>query len=82
MATCSASELLADGACFTCLTKKQLQIVIAQLLCEISAGGGGGGGGEQVTSGNGAPSSTPTGSALYYDNLTGTLYQWNGSAWV
>lgn len=40
MATCSPSDLLEAGKCFQCLTKKELQIVIAQLLCEINQGGG------------------------------------------
>lgn len=48
MATCSPSELLASGSCFQCLTKKELQIVIAQLLCEIQSGGGGGGSSPKV----------------------------------
>lgn len=34
MATCSASTLLASGRCFDCLTEKQLDIAIAQLLRE------------------------------------------------
>jgi len=33
-----AQSLLTAGACFSCLTKKELQIVIAQLLCQINAG--------------------------------------------
>jgi hypothetical protein len=32
MATCSTSTLLASGKCFSCLTEKQLDIAIAQLL--------------------------------------------------
>lgn len=48
MATCSASDLLASGSCFQCLTKKELQIVIAQLLCEIQSSGGGGGSSPKV----------------------------------
>lgn len=32
MATCSAATLLADGSCFQCLTERQLDIAIAQLL--------------------------------------------------
>lgn len=41
MATCNPSELLADAACFQCLSNKELKAVIAQLLCNISQGGGG-----------------------------------------
>jgi len=32
MASCSPSDLLAAGKCFECLTEKQLDIAIAQLL--------------------------------------------------
>lgn len=32
MATCSTSTLLEDGRCFDCLTEKQRDIAIAQLL--------------------------------------------------
>lgn len=38
-----------------------------------------------VFSGNGAPGAevVPTGAAaLYYDNASGDIYEWNGSAWV
>lgn len=59
-------------------TERQLLVKILNVL---NAGGGGGGGTVQVTSGHGAPSSTPTGAALYYDLDTGILYQWSGSAW-
>lgn len=41
MATCSPSELLDAAKCFECLSKQELQAVIAQLLCNINAGGGG-----------------------------------------
>ena len=34
MAACSAATLLASGRCFTCLTEKQLDVVIIQLLRE------------------------------------------------
>jgi hypothetical protein len=32
MAACSAATLLASGRCFTCLTEKQLDVVIVELL--------------------------------------------------
>jgi hypothetical protein len=70
MATCSAQDLLTAGACFECLTKKELQIVIAQLLCEISEGGGSGGVGA-VMRGSGAPvaaPASPLAGAIYYDD--------------
>ncbi len=71
MATCSTSELLASGACFDCLTKKQLNIVIAQLLCEIYSNGGGGGGVGAVMRGSGPPVADPANTAagaIYYDD--------------
>ena len=83
MAACSASELLESGKCFDCLTKKQLQIVIAQLLCEISAGGGGCGT-IQVFANYPAAPTDPTKAALSYPSGGGTLYQWDlvTLAWV
>lgn len=41
MAACNPSQLIADAACFQCLSNKELKAVIAQLLCNINAGGGG-----------------------------------------
>ena len=41
------------------------------------------GGGGSVLSGAVNPSAAPTTtSALYYNTVTGVLFQWNGSAWV
>lgn len=83
MATCSTSELLASGKCFDCLTKKQLNIVIAQLLCEINAAGGGGSG--SVLRGSGPPTDPPaitSSGAIYYDDdSTSPSYdtQWHWS---
>ena len=72
MATCSTSALLASGKCFDCLTKKQLNIIIAQLLCEIySSGGGSGGGIGAVMRGSGPPVDDPANvnaGAIYYDD--------------
>lgn len=48
MASCNVNSLLADAACFNCLTPYQLGLVQAQLLCNIEAAGGGGGGGGAV----------------------------------
>lgn len=91
MASCSASELLDSGKCFQCLTKKELQIVIAQLLCEISAGGGGGGA-NQISRGSGPPVAAPadpTKGAMYYDDDSGspsydTSWNWSvpGQFWI
>ena len=74
MATCNASTLLQQGAAFQACSKKELQIIIAQLLCNLSASGGGG-----VSSGNGSPVGvvTPSGTtAIYFDRQTGQQYNW------
>lgn len=88
MATCSASTLVEAAKCFECLSKQQLQAVIAQLLCDINANGGGGGGGgaTQVFSGNygaGSPTQTPTTSAAVAYNLDAPyqIFTWDGAAW-
>lgn len=39
MATCNPSTLIESAKCFQSLSKKELQVVIAQLLCNISEGG-------------------------------------------
>jgi hypothetical protein len=39
MATCNPSTLIESAKCFQCLSKKELQAVIAQLLCNISSDG-------------------------------------------
>ena len=82
MAECSTSELLAAGKCFDCLTKKQLQIVIAQLLCDISASGAMD---QDIFSGNyagGEPTDTPTGAqAIGIDTSDGTVWYWYSAAW-
>ena len=80
MATCSASELLESGKCFQCLTKKELQIVIAQLLCEISSGASG------VTvnlTGSGSPVGVIVGEdgQFYTDTAGDALWQWYSGAW-
>lgn len=80
--TCDPNTLAIAATCFAeGLSQGQLDAIETYLVCQVANSGGGGGGGS-VTSGTGAPSSTPTGSAIYYDNLTGIIYQWNGSAWV
>lgn len=88
MANCSASELVEAAECFACLSKQQLQAVIAQLLCDINANGGGGGGGGAIqvfrgAYGGGTPTDTPTTSAaLAYDtDPPYSLWKWSGTAW-
>lgn len=51
MAVCNLTDILEDGACFSCLTNYQLELVQAQLLCDILAAGGGGGGGSVAAEG-------------------------------
>lgn len=43
MATCDPATLLESGSCFACLNEKQLNMLSAQLLCEIKDVAGGGG---------------------------------------
>lgn len=38
---CDVNQLLEDGKCLVCLTSKEQQAIITQLLCEIANGGGG-----------------------------------------
>ena len=84
MAQCSAQDLLTAGACFSCLTKKELQIVIAQLLCEISAEGGGGTTQVFIDYAPGTPPTDPTKPALSYPAGGGSLSQWDvaSQTWV
>lgn len=76
MATCNPNTLIASGAAFQACSKRDLQIIIIQLLCNMSAGTGG------VTTGTGAPTSTPTSSGqTYIDTAAGKYYLWYSSAW-
>lgn len=50
MATCNVNSLL--SGCFNCLTTYQLQLVQAQMLCNIQAAGGGGGAGAVAAEGD------------------------------
>ena len=52
MAQCDITSILEDGACFACLTDYQLELVQAQLLCDILAAGGGGGSGSVAAEGD------------------------------
>ncbi len=81
MAECSPSALISDAYCLTCTIPREMwPAVKLALLCSIASGGGGLGG---ITSGVVDPVAAPTGSsALYYRTDTGTLWMWNGVAWV
>ena len=82
MATCNVQTLLANAACFECLSPGMWEIIELQLLCEILAvGGGGGGGGGGVN--NFAVAGPPTtqvpanNAGTYYDYTNKILYNWN-----
>jgi hypothetical protein len=76
---CDPNALLNQARCFQCCSEKELQQVIASLLCQISTGGAGG---ANLTSGHGAPTSTPTSSvAIYIDEDTGAQYNWFSGSW-
>jgi hypothetical protein len=82
MAQCVTADLLEAAKCFQCLSKKELQAVIAQLLCNIAADGAGG---QEVFSGNyadGTPTDTPTvDQAIGIDTSTGTKWYWYSGSW-
>lgn len=80
---CDPNSLVKAASCFQCLSAQQLEMVKAYLLCQIIATGGGGGGGTgAVSSGHGAPSFTPTTStAIYFDEDSGTQYNYFNGAW-
>lgn len=72
MASCSASDLLSSAQCFACLSKRQLQAIIVQLLCNISVDGTG------TTNfvGSGSPEGVVTAdpAAMYFDQDTDQFY--------
>lgn len=80
MATCNTSQLLASAKCFSCLSKKELQAVIAQLLCNISSGSTGGNPPVVYTADPNAEALTPADPTLpclaYSDDGTGAIYGW------
>lgn len=68
MATCSVSTLLTSGKDFQALSKRELQICICQLLCNISNG-------SQILSGSGAPENSVTAPVgTIYSNLAGGVF--------
>jgi len=78
----TADELL-QAACTSrvaCLGERDLLVVIAQSL----SGGGSVGGAQEVYTGAAPPAAPadPTKPALYYPTGGGTLFQWDGAAWV
>lgn len=82
--TCTPQQLLADAKCIAqCIPDGLYEAAMISVLCQISAGGGVGGG--NVTTGNGAPTSTPGSSAAIYlqqDSVPpGVIWEWYGGAW-
>lgn len=76
--TCDIDELL-QQACdnkFLCnLAEKDIQVLILQLLCNLS-----GGAGQQAFSGDGAPSASlrpAFGAGVYYDYTNREWWGWN-----
>lgn len=77
MANCNPTTLLEQAKCFQCLSKKELQAVIAQLLCNISDPSGIGG--FRNLTGNGNPTGvvTPGYIGQYYTDFDNP-----GGIWV
>lgn len=84
MAVCDLPTLLEQGKCFCKVTKNPFEIAKLQLLCNIRAGITGEiSGVTGVNCGDGPPVGAPVSvCTLYYDNLTGTIWEWNGVAWI
>ena len=88
MATCNTSTLLDSAKCFQCLSKKELQAVIAQLLCNISAAGTGGNTPVVYTADPNTEGLTPANAALpcvaYSADGSGSFYGWSvaTATWV
>lgn len=85
MAACSPTSLLAEAKCFSCLSKKELQAVIAQLLCNISAAGSGGGGQIKIYTSDPntelvVPDDTAEPAMAYSADGTGAIYGWNAGS--
>lgn len=85
MANCDVSSLLSSARCFAgCSSPAQLMLIQTQLLCEIlhaedSIVGGTG----SVLCGAADPVNAPAGNcAVYYRTDTGSIWIWDGSAWV
>ena len=86
MADTSTNALLEAAKCYECLSPGMWQLIELGLLQQIAANGGGGGGGGdiQVYTGAAPPAApdNPLLPALYYPTGGGTLFQWDGAAWV
>jgi len=87
MATCNFQSLLANAACFNCLSPGQWEILELQLLCEIlNAGGTGGSGSNNLQDGNyggGQPNWTPSSGTLgeAVDTSNSRVWLYYSGAW-
>jgi hypothetical protein len=82
VADTSPAALLEAAKCYVCMPPGLWQLLELGLLQQIVAGGGTGGGGG-VTCGVVDPVAAPTGScAIYYRTDTGTIFVWDGAAWL
>jgi len=84
MADTSTNALLEAAKCYECLSPGIWQLIELGLLQQIAAAGGTGGGGTGgVTCGVADPVAAPANACtLFYRTDTGTLWMWNGAAWV
>jgi len=84
MADTSVNALLEDAKCYACLSPGIWMLLELALLQQIVNNGGGGGGGVgSVLCGTVDPTTAPTGTcAIYYRTDTGTIFVWNGAAWL
>lgn len=72
--------LFSQAQCYVCMGVSLAEAMQLALLAQIASSGTGGAG--SVTSGKGAPAFTPTtAAAIYFDENTGTQYNYYAGAW-
>lgn len=78
MSDCDVQTLVNSAACFNCLSKDELQRVIAQLLCDIKDAGSVSSG--CVDCGTVDPVAAPTGTCcVYYRHDNGAVWVWKAT---
>jgi hypothetical protein len=86
--SCDPNQLLESSKCFQCLDEKQLKMVIAYLLCQISTGSGTSGKIQTISTVDADPNTAaivpadPTKAALFYQDpsVVGGIYNvWHWS---